>query len=271
MWGDTAHCLQIHFNTFAVGLLSTPYPMGHTCVFLRETPILILIPSLSHSHPHPHHIFILILMPFPFHSHPILISIPFPSSTPSLSHLILIPSWLPRTPHSDSPVAPGSQAGLGNPVERQELSRTPTATSCPLRGPRDPRPLRDTHLVPLLTSAAREPTLTPRSLQREGVRWVGGTSLHPQPPQLTPLHSPQPPRSRAGWAPTAGPTGPGRPSKPGGPWEGGKTESDGCGWQNRGEGSTWETPQPLCPWSRAPRDSPVPPSPRGGPRSLARP
>lgn len=192
-WGS-ARCLQIRFNTFAVGLLSTPCPMGHICVFLRETPILISI-------------LILILIPSPFHSHPILIliSIPLPSSTPSPSHPILIPIlipiWLPAraehrlpgTPHSDSPVAPGSRAGPGNPVERRELSRTPTAASSPLGGPRDPRPLRDTHLVALLTGAAWEPTLTPRSLQGEGVRWVGGTSLHPQPPQLPPPRIPHSP------------------------------------------------------------------------------
>ena len=46
---------------------------------------------------------------------------------------------------------------------------------------------------------------------------------HPAAPTATaaaPPPSPQPPGSRSEWAPTAGPVGPGRPSKPGGPWEG---------------------------------------------------
>lgn len=94
-----------------------------------------------------------------------------------------------------SPEVLGSRAGPGNPAEKRELSQTPTATSCPTGGPRDPCPPGDAHLVPLLTSTAWEPALTPRSLQRDGVKWVGSTLLHPQPLQPPPTASPQSPES----------------------------------------------------------------------------
>lgn len=172
---------------------------------------------------------------------------------------------------------PGKPGWPWKPCGETRAEPDPDGHILPHGGPGDPcphRPLGDAHLVPLLAGAAREPALTPRSLRREGVRWVGRTLQHPWPPQPSPLPSPQPPGSRSGWAPTAGPVGPGRPSKPGGPWEGEEQGQMNVAWKDlspsaHGEGGTWESPQPLCPWSTAPRDSPVPPSPQGGPGSLA--
>lgn len=148
---------------------------------------------------------------------------------------LLIPSGI------YSPVVPGSRAGLGNPTERQELSRTPQPHP---EVPESPVPFGDTHLVPLLSSASREPSLTPGTLRRDGRRgWE---------PPTAPTATPEPP----GWAPTAGPTGPGSPSAPGGPWK----DGNGLRWMRPGGC------QPWCPRRGAPGGAPGPAAPGVGSR-----
>lgn len=172
---------------------------------------------------------------------------------------------------------PGKPGWPWKPCGETRTEPDPNGRILPYGGPGDPHPCRtlgDAHLVPLLAGTAREPTLAPRSLRKEGARWVGSTSLHPQPPRPSPLppHSP-PGTDQSGHLPLALRDLGGRPSR-GVPGKG----RNWVRWMWRegpqipvatARGGTWENPQPLCPWSTALRDSPVPLSPQGGPRSLA--
>lgn len=163
---------------------------------------------------------------------------------------------------------PGKPGWPWKPCGETRAEPDPNSHILPDRGPGGPRgPLGDAHLVPLLTGAAWEPTLAPRPLRREGVRWVGGTVLHPQPPTLP---WPHPPGSRSGWAPTAGPVGPGRPSKPGGPWEG--EERDQMDMAGRtsapvptARGAPGRAPSPSAPSSMGPQGLTSSPFSPGGP------
>lgn len=118
---------------------------------------------------------------------------------------------------------PGKPGWPWKPCGETRTEPDPNGRILPYGGPGDPHPCRtlgDAHLVPLLAGTAREPTLAPRSLRKEGARWVGSTSLHPQPPRPSPLppHSP-PGTDQSGHLPLALRDLGGRPSR-GGPWEG---------------------------------------------------
>lgn len=158
---------------------------------------------------------------------------------------------------------PGKPGWPWKPYRETRAEPDPTATPCPmgvLRGVLSP--FGDTHLVPLLSGASREPALTPGTLRRDGMRWWE----HPTAPTATllPPHSPQ-----GGHLPLAPRDRAARPRRgvPG-------KDRNGIRWMwlegsqsrcpQRG-GHLGETPAPL-----PLRDSPAPLSLRGDPRSLAR-
>lgn len=101
--------LQTHFNRFALELLS-PYPVP------QDMPV-----SPWEKSPSPAG------SPAPWGHGDTQLGLSIISGDTLLCH-----SMAPRSPgRTYSPVAPGSLAGPGNPAERRELSRTPTAASCP--------------------------------------------------------------------------------------------------------------------------------------------